>query len=132
MDPSDHLVAVQEKDVTMFCFTCTQAELNAALAEDNKGTICTDSTGRFPVRSFRGNQHMLVCCSHETNAILVRPMKDREAQSHIAAHTEICECLTAKGCKPKLHVLDNECSKMLEKMSQSMTLHANLWKRTIT
>ena len=41
-------------------------------------------------------------------------MKDREAQSHVDAHTDICEYLTAGGFEPKLHVLDNRCSKVLE------------------
>ena len=95
MHPTDHLAATQEKPATMFCFTATQEETSAALADDNEGTICTDLTGRFPVRLCAGNQHIFCCYSCEANAILVRPTKDREAQSHIDTHKDIYDCLTA-------------------------------------
>ena len=42
-------------------------------------------------------------------------MKDRNAPSHLECHTDTYEYLTKRGFKPKLHILDNECSKILEK-----------------
>ena len=38
-----------------------------------------DLTGRFPYKSARGNQYILVAYHHDANAILAQPLKNREA-----------------------------------------------------
>ena len=39
--------------------------------------IYTDQTGRFPKRSSKGNQYIMVLCEIDSDAILVEPMRDR-------------------------------------------------------
>ena len=38
--------------------------------------IYTDQTGRFPKRSSKGNQYIMVLCKIDSTAMLVEPMKD--------------------------------------------------------
>ncbi|KAL7538190.1 hypothetical protein ACHAXR_008359, partial [Thalassiosira sp. AJA248-18] len=83
----------------------------AALADTNADTIYTDLTGRFPVRSYSGMQYLFIAYIYTINAILIRPMPSRTDASMIAAFTDVYDYLEARKCKPKLHVLDNECSK---------------------
>ena len=40
-------------------------------------------------------------------------MKDRENKNIIAAYEEVYAKLEARGHRPKLHILDNECSKCI-------------------
>ena len=47
------------------------------------------------------------------NAILVRPMKHRERETIVEIFKDIYNYLTKRKLKPKLHVMDNECSKLL-------------------
>ena len=82
----------------------------AALADANENTVYTDLTGRFPVRSYSGMQYLFIAHIYTINAILIRPMPSRTDASMIAAFTNIYNYLEAQKCKPKLHVLDNECS----------------------
>jgi hypothetical protein len=51
----------------------------AALADQINGTTYTDLTGRFPTMSLENNQYVFVAYDYTTNAILVRPITDREA-----------------------------------------------------
>ena len=83
----------------------------AALADANADTIYTDLTGRFPVRSYSGMQYLFIAYIYTINAILIRPMPSRTDASMITAFTDVYDYLEARKCKPKLHVLDNECSK---------------------
>ena len=56
-------------------------------------------------------QYLFIAHIYTINAILIRPMPSRTDASMIAAFTNIYDYLEAQKCKPKLHVLDNECSK---------------------
>ena len=64
----------------MFCF--------AALA-DHAGTMYTDGTGAFPVRSFRNMQYVFVAYIYDLNAILARAMPSKNNGAMIAAFTDI-------------------------------------------
>ena len=80
---------------------------------DLKGQIYTDQTGRFPVISRNGMQYLLVLYDHDTNAILVEPIKNRCAQEILRAYNKLYEYLKSKGYTPKLQRLDNEASNLL-------------------
>ena len=41
-------------------------------------------------------------------------MKDRENKSMIAAYEDVYAKLEARGQRPKLHILDNKCSKCIQ------------------
>ena len=104
MNPTQEACSAQDRN--LFCY--------AALADAKSGVIYTDLPGRFPVASIRNMQYIFVCYAYEPNAILVRPMKNRENESMVAAYKDIYEYLTSKNFKPKLNVTDNECSKAVQ------------------
>jgi hypothetical protein len=91
----------------MFCF--------AALADATTGTMYTDLTGTSPVRSFKNKIYIFVAYIYDLNAIIVRPMASRTDTTFIAAFTRVFAILRARNYQPTLNVMDNECSKGVEK-----------------
>jgi hypothetical protein len=112
----DHLVPTKEICAAhdMFCF--------AALANLHNGTIYTDGTSAFPVRSF---QNMQTAYIYDLNAILIQAMPSRNDGAMIAAFTDIITNLNACGYAPMLNVMDNECSKAAKAhiRTNSMDIH---------
>jgi hypothetical protein len=76
----------------------------------DQGQLYTDLTGKFPVRSEKGNSYFMVCYVYDCNYVKVVPMKSRSASEWVKAYDHIHQELTAKGVKPKLQTLDNEAS----------------------
>ena len=70
----------------------------------------TDLTGRFPFTSSRGNQYIMVAHHYDSNAILVEPVKNRNAQTLVSAWTKLNKRFTEAGLKPTTYIMDNECS----------------------
>ena len=85
--------------------------IGATLTEQNEGTIYTDNTGRFPIQSFHGKKVQFVAYEYRSNAILVRALRDETDKSMIEAFQDIYKYFTERGFKPKLNVMDNQCSK---------------------
>ncbi len=81
MSPQQELCAVQD----IFCFT--------ALADAITGTMYTDITGAFPVRSFKGRQYIFVASVYDLNAIIVRAMPSRTDAAMVTAFNEVREKL---------------------------------------
>jgi hypothetical protein len=92
----------------------TKTHLCYAVLVD-QGKIYTDLTGKFPVRSSKGNSYVMVCYVFDCNYVKVLPMKSRSASEWVKAYDHIHQELTAKGFKPKLQTLDNEASAALKK-----------------
>ncbi len=61
-----------------------------------------NSTGAFPVQSFRNMQYVFVAHIHDLNAILVRAMPSKTDGAMIAAFTDILANLNAHGYSPTL------------------------------
>jgi hypothetical protein len=76
----------------------------------DQGQLYTDLTGKFPVRSSKGNSYVMVCYVYECNNVKVIPMKSRSALEWVKAYDTIHQELTVKGFKPKLQTLNNEAS----------------------
>jgi hypothetical protein len=91
----------------MFCF--------AALANATLGTMYTNITGVFPIPSFKNMQYIFVAYIYDLNAILVQPMPSCTDALFIAAFSEIFAILHTCNYQPALNVMDNECSKAVEK-----------------
>ena len=72
--------------------------------------IYTDQPGRFPKKSSRGNQYIMVMTEVDSDAILVEPMKNRTAGEMSRAYQALIDRLNSAGIFPKMHILDNECS----------------------
>jgi hypothetical protein len=80
----------------------------------DQGQLYTDLTGKFPVRSSKGNSYVMLCYIYDCNYIKVVPMKSRSASEWVKAYDRIHQELTVKGFKPKLQTLDNEASTALK------------------
>ena len=81
---------------------------------DITGQIFSDQTGRFPVTSSRGNQYIMVVYDYDSAAILAEPLKNRTEGELVRAYSRMHAYLTARGLKPQLQKLDNECPAALK------------------
>jgi len=72
-----------------------------------------DLTGRFPKRSSRGNQYILVAYHFDANLIKAVPLKNRRGQVITEAWEQLHNEFATAGVAPKTYVLDNEKSKDL-------------------
>ena len=79
-----------------------------------EGTSYSDLTGKYPIKSGRGNQYIMVGYDYDTNAILVHPTKTRNAAELRNATMAILNRLEANGHKSNLHIMDNEASDFLK------------------
>ena len=77
---------------------------------DRKQKIATDLTGKFPVTSNRGNNHLFVLYDYDSNCIRIRPMKSRADSKFIRFFTDLHGHLLARGLKPEYMRLYNEAS----------------------
>ena len=75
-----------------------------------KETTYSDQTGRFPYRSSRGNEYIMVMYDYDSNAILATPLKNRQAKTIADAWELLHNRLTSHGHPTKNFLLDNECS----------------------
>jgi hypothetical protein len=91
----------------------TKTHLVYAVLVD-QGQLHTDLTGKFPVRSRKGNSYVVVYYVYDYNYVKVVPMKSRSASEWVNAYDHIHQELTAKGFKPKLQTLDSEASAALK------------------
>jgi hypothetical protein len=91
----------------------TKTHLIYAVLVD-QGQLYTDLTGKFPVRSSKGNSYVMVCYVFDYNYVKVVAMKSLSASEWVKAYDHINQELTAKGFKPKLQTLDNETSAALK------------------
>jgi hypothetical protein len=82
----------------------------AVLAGENPGTMYTDLTGTFPVRSFRNNVYIFVAYIYDINAILARPMPTKNDAAMNTAFKSIIDTLQHNNIPINLNVMDNECS----------------------
>ena len=80
------------------------------MEEEFKKQISSDQTGRFPYRSFKGNQYVMIIPRSDSNAILYQPVRNKEIRSNVKAWTEAVQRLAKCGIKPKHQMLDNEVS----------------------
>ena len=84
------------------------------LENEMERKMYTDQTGRFPTRSHRGYEYIMVLFEVDSNAILVEPHKSRRKSDLVNAYQKLVDRLKARGFHPKLHILDNEKSSELE------------------
>ena len=58
----------------------TRQLIFSVIQSSHSGIGYTDLTGRFPFRSSRGNEYILIGYHHDVNAILAEPLKNRQAE----------------------------------------------------
>ena len=92
----------------------------AIIDHDKHSVGYIDATGRFPQRSSRGHEYILIGYHYDGNTILATPLKDRSATSLTNAwktmHTTFNESTEA----PNIYVLDNEKS---NELINAFTIH---------
>ena len=73
-----------------------------------------DLTGRFPVKSSRGNQYFLIIYDYDSNAILIEPLTSKTAGNIQKAWLKINNKLKRSGAQPNMYIMDNEASSDLK------------------
>jgi hypothetical protein len=109
----------------------TKTHLAYAILID-QGQLYTDLTGKFPVRSSKGNSYVMVCYVFGCNYVKVVPMKSRSASEWVKSYDHIHQELTAKGFKPKLQTLDNEALAALKNLFTTNDVEYQLVPPTAT
>jgi hypothetical protein len=99
----------------VFCF--------AVLANAITGTMYTDITGPFPVRSFKSMQYVFVAYTYNLNAIIIQAIPSCTNASMVQALTKVIAILTSGGYHPALNLMDNECSAAVDKYSAQNNQH---------
>ena len=79
MSPTEHVCSATEDE--MFWYD--------VIGDTHKDTIYSDLTGRYPVQSYEGMNHIFVAYVYKLNAILLRSMKSREDASMVKAFTSV-------------------------------------------
>jgi hypothetical protein len=105
--------APYEKKQSPYTDFGTNSHLVYAVIVD-QGQLYTDLTGKFPVRSSKGNSYVMVCYIYDCNYVKFIPMKSRSASELVKVYDSVHQELTVKGFKPKLQTLDNEASAALK------------------
>ena len=78
------------------------------LKEESGLKIYTDQTGKFPVRSYRENQYIMVIVKMDRNIVLTELVKKRTSGGLVRFYQNLV--INSSRITPKLHILDNECS----------------------
>ena len=95
-------------------------ECYLAIESKPAGTTYSDLCGKYPIKSSRGNQYILVLYDYDTNSISTALTKSRHGYEIRDATIKMLNKLKGSGNPPQLHVLDNEASDMLK---HSLTKH---------
>ena len=73
-------------------------------------TAYQDLTGRFPMKSSRGNECILVGYHYDANCILAHPAKNRKGPTLVGAWQHLQNEFAKAGTAPEAWILDNEVS----------------------
>ena len=92
----------------------THACHSAILEFEPTAEVFSDQTGKFPVTSRAGNAYLFVLYDCDSNLMWGVPIKNRAAETILAAFQECHTMLCKAGLRPKLCKLDNECSTILK------------------
>jgi hypothetical protein len=86
------------------------------------GKIYTDQTGKFVAQSSKGNNYIMLLYDYDSNCILAQPFANRKSATLLAAYKTLHQKLTARGMRPKIQILDNECSEELKSFLQDQSI----------
>ena len=83
-------------------------KLSTTLAVWTNWKIYSDLTGKFTVKSERGNNYILVAYHYYEHKILTTPIKNRTGPWILNGIKKIHDKLRNRGLTTKLHIMDNE------------------------
>jgi hypothetical protein len=84
-----------------------------AFANRHSGVVYNGLMGNFPFVSFDGSVCFLVLYHYETNNILAMPIGGLDDVSIFNAYKTNFDSLAQNGFKPKLNLMDNQATKLL-------------------
>jgi hypothetical protein len=102
-----NIIPDNELVVNVFCF--------GAFADKISGVIYNDLNGKFPFMSMDSSVCFFVLYHYELSAILVTAIANVDGHSIYEAYKEVFKSLEAKGHKPKMNVMDNQATKLINK-----------------
>ena len=103
--PRPHLETAQNHQVACGVVEVHQSEV--------KGLVSSDLPGRFPFTSNKGNNYIFVMYDFDTNSIIGKPIKSREAEQLVIGYQQCFDELREGNITPILHRLDNEVNTLL-------------------
>jgi hypothetical protein len=92
----------------------------------HQAQLYTDLTGKFLIRSSKGNSYVMLCDIYDCNYIKVVPIKSRSASEWVKSYGSIHQELTIKCFKPKIQTLDNEASTALKNFCTAQNIDYQL------
>ena len=72
------------------------------------GKVSSDHTGSFPIMYSKGKKYFTVVYDHDTNAILVEPLKSHSQKKILNAQIKLHDYLTDRGFTLRVQIRDNE------------------------
>ena len=100
--------------------------VGANIGEKNDGVIYTDHTGNMPMQSYHGKKCHFVAYEYQSNAILVRALRDQSENSLQEAFEDVYSYIASKGFKPKFNIMYNQCSRRIQKYITSQGTNIQL------
>jgi hypothetical protein len=101
--------------------TRTHAVFATVLPSSNLHKSYLGQTGKCPVQSSRAYNYVMVLYDYDSNAILSKPVKTRQASELTQAWTALHSRLQSNGYAPDIHILGNEC---LDELKKAFKKHA--------
>ena len=97
--------------------------INTIIPFTAKAIAYGDLTGAFPYTSSRGAKYLFIMYDYDSNAILMQPLKSKQAHEIKQAWVTLTNRIIKNGHIIKHYVLDNECSHDLKQAirKQNMT-----------
>jgi hypothetical protein len=74
------------------------------------GMLFSNQLGQFPITSNRSNKYVVIFYIYNATFVKSVPIKSRSKEEILWAYRLIYAYLTARGCKPQLHKMDNKMS----------------------
>ena len=96
----------REEQNQLFCYS--------GHMDPKTGTIYTDFTGKFPLRSIDGMATIFILYDWTTNAILATPVTDVKDATIVESFKKNIEYLTNRGFRPCFNIIDNVASKSVQ------------------
>ena len=101
------------------------------ICRKEEGTTHSELYRCYPLKSSQGNQYIVVCYDYNSNAILAEPIQTRAAANITNAVEKMLTQLTIAGALPKIHIMENEASKLKCKVKYELvTLHIH-WQTIV-
>ena len=96
------------------------------ITNDERSMGYMDLTGIFPHCSASGHEYVLVRYNYYSNAILVEPLKNHQANTIADVSEKINQQFATARVQPDTYVLDNELSNTLNKSFKKYTVNYQL------